>query len=1004
MDEDGDDRSIKTRLFGDEHSDGVLKQLIKARLLRDLGQPTGGEDTDEQSGLGTEPGHAGLSTAPLRIGRFAILRKLGQGGMGVVYVAFDEQLDRKVAIKLLRRELTDDERGRARMLREAQALARLSNPNVVQVHEVGCWRDHDYVAMEFIAGQTLDHWLHEGPAKRPRPWREGLALLIQAGRGLAAAHARDLVHRDFKPANVMVGEDGRVRVLDFGLARSVHERGGDPRLPTADVEETLEQTGVQASETWNPTASSAFDRELTLTGAVLGTPAYMAPEQHLGQSATVLSDQFSFCVVLYEALFGERPFAAKSRADYTHRVIEGRIEVPGPKSGVPVWLRKAVLRGLAPNPVDRWPSMDALLTELSRERGRVWRVSALAAGFAAVLATGLLLGPSEVEMCSIDDAALAGVWDDARRTDVRNAFAASGLAHGDRTLERVMERLDEQADQLIAARGDACRARWVTQEQTDAQLELRNACLDQRRRELDATVDTLAEGDPETLEHGVELLDGLGDVGLCEQVDLLERGWLVAKDAKTAEQVGVLREQIAHAHALRLASDVIGARRILDAISSEAEAIDYGPLSAELLYLRGRLEQREEKFAEARESLLAAATMAEQVQHVELAPNAWIHLLTVSGGRVVDEDPERSVEYSMAKGAMRRLLANPSDLRWHQLATALSHRLIAADRSARAVEVLDESLTALDRQSGHAAAVEKASNLHVRAVALETLAQADAAEESYRSSWELTVELQGATALRTADIDMDLGLLLLGRESGMIEGIDRIERARTTYVRVYSPTSSRVAMVDLALANHALLTGDADRAAKLAERALQALPIGHPDRSWALDALAVIHMNRGDLAAAELVIEEAIQTHLDEGGAGHTALAFMRVQRGYLRIEQRRFADALAEFEVASEIYAASLSDQHPDWIPVHGGVGEARLGLGDAPAAWQAFERAQQLLDEADSDQQMRAQVAWGCARTLRALGRDAEGRRWAQTARTSLVELGSKNSILDEIEAFLE
>src|SRR5690606_7185636 len=219
----------------------------------------------------------------------------------------DEDLDRKVAIKLLRGELSRDEHGRTRMLREAQALARLSHPNVVQVHEVGQWTDHDYVAMEYVDGRTLDRWLAAGP----RSWREILDVMVQAGRGLEAAHAAGLVHRDFKPANLLVGRDGRARVLDFGLARAASERDSkSSSKPIADIVETAEHSVFELSRSSDDlegatAASSAFDKLLTVTGAVLGTPAYMAPEQHLGQPADALSDQFSFCVVLYEALYGQ---------------------------------------------------------------------------------------------------------------------------------------------------------------------------------------------------------------------------------------------------------------------------------------------------------------------------------------------------------------------------------------------------------------------------------------------------------------------------------------------------------------------------------------------------------------------------------------------------------------------------------------------------------------------------------------------------------------------------
>ncbi len=991
------DNSVKARLFGEEHGDSVLKQVIKARLLRDLRQPTGGEDTDADS-QDTVPGLGRAANEPVRIDRFVILRKLGQGGMGVVYAAFDEQLDRKIAIKLLRSELTDDERGRARMLREAQALARLSHPNVVQVHEVGRWRDHDFVAMEFIAGQTLDQWLldRRNP-DRPRPWLEVLAMLLQAGRGLAAAHSRDLIHRDFKPTNVMVGDDGRARVLDFGLARSVHERGAEgPAM--RDVEETLEQTNPQLSQT----GSSAFDRELTMTGAVLGTPAYMSPEQHLGRSSTVLSDQFGFCVVLYEALFGERPFRAKTRSEYAYQVIEGKFEIPGAASGVPIWLRKAVLRGLAPAPSDRWPSMDALLLELARERGRGWRVAGLAAGFAAVLAAGLLAGPSQPELCTSSDAALAGVWDDDRRTDLHDAFAGVGLRDPERTLALVEGRFDDFADQLTAARGEACQARWVRHEQTDAQLELRTACLDQRQREFEATIAALTAGDRKTTEHAVELLDGLGDIGMCEQVDLLERGWLVAKDADTAEQVAKLRGSIARANALRLAGDIVAARRIADEVGRAAASTDYLPLSAELLALRGRLALQIGEVDQAREFLREAATLAERVQHVELAPNAWISLMVVEGQREsLDEQPEQSIEYRMAESALRRLRVAPDDLRWAQLANGLAQRLIDADQPARAVAVLDRSLADLESRTDGAARAQRVWSLLVRGVALEALGQLDAAEQAYRASLELAVELHGRESIACADAEYNLGSLLLQGTTDLDEGVEQLERARAIYVRVGGPQSNRAVMADLAVAN-ALIASDPDQAAALAERALVSLPPGHEDRSWALDAYAVIQLNRPDLDAADTAIAEAIAVHVDAGRSQHPDLAFMLTRRGELRMDQQRFADALADFEQASAIFEQSPDELPHDRAMALVGVGNAQMRLGESGAARKAFDRALILIGSDASESELRFHVAWGCAQSSRALDERDEGRRWAEKAHALLLELDPNDPLLNEISVF--
>jgi hypothetical protein len=286
-----------------------------------------------------------------QVGRYLILSRLGAGGMGVVYAAYDPELDRKLAIKLLHVQsgASRATQGRERLLREAQAMAQLTHPNVIAVHDVGTLGDRVFVAMEFVEGRTLEDALPEAS----EGWRGVLELFLPAGRGLAAAHSAGLIHRDFKPENVMVGDDGRVRVLDFGLARAQQQREETP---------VLEELPPSASR------SRASSARLTQTGAVMGTPAYMAPEQHLGLSTTAATDQFSFCVALHEALFGERPFPGETLAALAFNVTEGRRRGAPKASTVPGWLRRAVNRGLDVDPERRWPSMEALLTALEHFR------------------------------------------------------------------------------------------------------------------------------------------------------------------------------------------------------------------------------------------------------------------------------------------------------------------------------------------------------------------------------------------------------------------------------------------------------------------------------------------------------------------------------------------------------------------------------------------------------------------------------------------------------------
>ena len=304
-----------------------------------------------------------------RIGRFVVLRELGRGAMGVVYAAYDEELDRKVAIKLLHAGRgADASQGHAMLLREAQAMARLAHPNVVAVHEVGVLDGAVFVAMEHVAGVDLQRWL----AAARRPWRDVLAVLRQAGEGLVAAHREGLVHRDFKPSNVLVGDDGRVRVADFGLAA---RRSGEDRGPLPSV--------------------TALTETLSGEGALIGTPVYMAPELLRGAPATPHSDQYAYCVALHEALVGARPFQADDLRTLALVVERRELPTTSPRADLPAWLYAAIRRGLAKAPGDRWPSLAALVELLARDPGaerlqrrrRALQILGAIAATAAIVAT-----------------------------------------------------------------------------------------------------------------------------------------------------------------------------------------------------------------------------------------------------------------------------------------------------------------------------------------------------------------------------------------------------------------------------------------------------------------------------------------------------------------------------------------------------------------------------------------------------------------------------------------
>ena len=363
----GDARGTETRVLRDvKFSEPRGRSTDETRVH-------GGGRFSEETRVRTDVGFGGSEPEEVvvpaggRIGRFVVLRELGRGAMGVVFAAYDEELDRKVAIKLLHAgHGAEASLGRTMLVREAQAMAKLAHPNVVAVHEVGLFEGAVFVAMEYVAGGDLQAWL----AAEQRPTREVVAVLRQAGAGLVAAHAEGLVHRDFKPSNVLVGEDGRVRVADFGLATKRSEGGGVAAAGT----------GLHAT--------------LSGEGALVGTPLYMAPELLRGGAATAASDQYAFCVALYEALYGERPFTADDLVSLTDVVGRQALPATPPRVGVPEWLHAAVSRGLAKSPADRWGSLAELVELLGRDpeaerqqrRRRALQIAGAIAATAAVVA------------------------------------------------------------------------------------------------------------------------------------------------------------------------------------------------------------------------------------------------------------------------------------------------------------------------------------------------------------------------------------------------------------------------------------------------------------------------------------------------------------------------------------------------------------------------------------------------------------------------------------------
>jgi tetratricopeptide (TPR) repeat protein len=564
------------------------------------------------------------------IDRFVVLGLVGRGGMGEVYAAYDPELDRKVAIKLLRAR-GDAADGRSRLFREAQAIAKLQHPNVVVVYDVGTFGQSVFIAMEFVEGRTVSGWLHAGARTR----REIMDVYLAAGRGLAAAHAAGLVHRDFKPDNVMVTNDGQVRVMDFGLARQVAEAAGEaiaarkileaavadaPGGAAIDPEATLE-LGRRGTGTGVTTTSGKYlSVKLTQTGAMLGTPAYMAPEQFAVRPTDARTDQFSFCVALYEALYGKRPFEGDTFLALMTSVTTGAVSAPPAKARVPGWLRKVLLRGLATDPAARYPSMTALLAALATDPTirlrRILGAVVVLACLAGAAAAARRVGGERSGLCRGGTERLAGVWETGggasrRKDSVRRAFLATGVPYAEKAFDWASRNLDQYAEAWRAMYSDACEATHIRGEQSAEVLDLRMACLGERLTDLRALTDELAVANAKVVENAASAVGSLTLVERCADVKSLRAVVKPPADEATRRRVDQLREERARLTPLRFAAKCDEARRLVDGLIPAVKGVAYVPLVAETMLSKGLVEDvcggsAEVALASYRESFLAA--------------------------------------------------------------------------------------------------------------------------------------------------------------------------------------------------------------------------------------------------------------------------------------------------------------------------------------------------------------------------------------------------------------
>ncbi|MBZ4417297.1 serine/threonine-protein kinase [Myxococcus sp. RHSTA-1-4] len=554
--------------------------------------------------------------------RYTVLNLLGHGGFGLVVSAYDVRLNRRVALKLLRPvwSLDEDDAGQVRLLREAQAMAQLNHPNVVHVYDSGRLEDDSvFIAMEYVEGRTLQQWLKQ----QPRPWREVLKAFLEAGRGLAAAHDAGLVHRDFKPENVLVGEDGRVRVTDFGLAQAAHGSEAAPEAAPRPL-----------PRTWT--------EPLTESGKVVGTPRYMAPEQLQGRAVDARSDLYAFCVALYEGLYGARPFAGDTFGAILDARLDERIIPPPPESEVPAWVARATLRGLKTDPLQRPGSMRELLHELEddpeqRRRARL-RAGVLAAGGALLLVTavwGWLRQEAPASPCVGMEGRLAGVWDARLRDRLEEVMVGTGLPEAKDTFGRVSRLLDTYAQGWVKQRAEACeQARQEWAEQSHRLAALREYCLERRRGQLGALTELLVKApDPTLVGRAVQAVQSLPALSGCADARLLTAEVPPPEDPEVRARVESFQREEDRLEALHRAGQYKEGLAFAEELRPRVKSLGYPPLQGRFLYWHALHLDGAGDYKGAESVLREALVLAAQGRDAMLETQAWSLLVTEVGVR-----------------------------------------------------------------------------------------------------------------------------------------------------------------------------------------------------------------------------------------------------------------------------------------------------------------------------------------------------------------------------------
>jgi serine/threonine-protein kinase len=896
------------------------------------------------------------------LGRYVVVRPLGQGGSASVYAAFDSQIDRQVALKVLHDASGDDVDGDRRdekrwsaLMREARILGKLNHPNVVTLFDVEQIDDVAFIAMELVDGVDLRTWLSQAD----RSTDDILDAFCQAARGLEAAHAAGIVHGDFKPANVLIGTDGRVRVTDFGIARAMAGEG-------------------LSEETTLDTSSQAF----------VGTPYYAAPEQHDGAPATTLSDQYSFFLSLSDALSDGRALSGTTTAALA---LEKHGGVPPIPARTPRWLAPALERGLQPNPGARYPGFSEVLTSIeppARSRAAWWVAGAAIAGSAALLA----VNDGDPDPCEGAARHFDGVWSSAERTAITDSLTAANLEVADATAE--VEALDEYVSEWVETQTESCRATQAG-EQSEGLLDLRTHCLLGRRRAFEATLRVLQESSAEVRKaKAVGIAGRLPALSECSDIDRLQASAPDLSDPEYASVVDPVLDQIAEAEALERVGRFEDAFAVAAQAKAGAEDSGLASLQAQTLLHYGTLvaklegdDPAEELFALAYDQALAAG---DDLIAIAAARNV-LGILCSQRDRL--REAHRWGEHA-------RALVRRSGLRTELPAIELNdgHAYMEGGDEEAAKAAYQRGLDALEDTSDSKNQRRKPPLLSALGRVAARQGDLQAALDYQKRAMDLRVEL-ATGSVESSGFDHHALGIIYGKLGQHDEAIEQMRQARDRFTVTYGPDHRYTLTVGQSLALAMERAGRTqDAAGVLRETCDRTREHDRPELARCLSNLASIVRGLGDLPAAAELAEEALALARAEEPANDESVAHRLLALAEIRRDQKKTAEALAAFVEAQRLASGGTTPGHPDLVQFEVGLGRMQRETGDPKNGLASIERALAAAAPDAVAPGVRAEVLFELALTLAAAGED---KRAHERANEALALLRERPPGTDELRA---